>query len=549
MKANSLFLSTFYLIFFLIGFLTYKDYGIGIEEIFQKASGFYWLKYLLSKIGFIELANLSNTKLLEVYEINPGLPKVIENLSYGIVFDVPSALLEILFNFENFSQNIYLKHFLSFLVFFVSCICFSNILIKRFSNLYVTIFGTLAYCFSPKIYGASFFDGKDLFFLSLFTITIYFYQNFELKQKTINLFIFALFAAFLTSTRPPGLMIAISFLFIYFLMFISNVKEKNSLKIISYFILIYSIFLYAHWPYLWNFLNYNIDQMFINANVTFFFDGEFYKQRSLPTSYIPKWIFISTPIFILFFFIIGLILILRRFFLRLINIRENSNILYKYDFWRSTKEKIDFFILLFFFQTIIIYLSFNEELTASWRHFFFFHFILVYFFSFSIFLIFSSFKKKKVRVLIASILFLLNIEMFYKSYLYHPYQYSYFNNFMSKKEKKMFERDTAHLSRLEAMRDILRDINNDNNNDNIIRVGNGSATPIADVMYMFNEKQRKKIILIGNDNLQSADYIYTNYIYEINTRFNKKYEIPKNFKLYKSLEKNDTLIYSIYKKK
>ena len=135
--------------------------------------------------------------------------------------------------------------------------------------------------------------------------------------------------------------------------------------------------------------------------------------------------------------------------------------------------------------------------------------------------------------------------MLYKSFIYHPYQYSYFNNFMSKEDKRMFERDTAHLSRLDAMRNILREINN----DNIVRVGSGSASPIVDVMYMFGTKQREKIVLIGNDNLQSADFIYTNYIYEVNTNFNKKYEIPKNFKLYKSLEKNGTLIYSIYKKK
>ena len=417
-------------------------------------------------------------------------------------------------------------------------------MIKRFSSFYVTFFGTLAYCFSPKIYGASFFDGKDLFFLSLFTITIYFYQNFEIRQKGVNLFIFILFAAFLTSTRPPGLMIAISFIFIYILMFISNLKEKNNLKIISYFISIYLILLYTHWPYLWNFLEYNIDQMFFNANVTFFFDGEFYKQRSLPFSYIPKWIFISTPIFILFFFTIGLVLVLKRFFFRLINIREESKVLYKYDFWRSSKEKMDFFILLCFFQTIIIYLSFNEELTASWRHFFFFHFILFYFFSFSIFLIFSKLKRKKLKILIISLLFLLNIIGFITISI-HPYQYSYFNNLMSKKEKKLFERDTAHLSRLDAMKEILRDANN----DNIIRVGNGSASPLSDIMYMFNETQRNKIVLIGNDNLQNADYIFTNYIYEVNVKFNDKYKIPKNFKLYKSLEKNDTLIYSIYKKK
>ena len=50
-------------------------------------------------------------------------------------------------------------------------------------------------------------------------------------------------------------------------------------------------------------------------------------------------------------------------------------------------------------------------------------------------------------------------------------------------------------------------------------------------------------------NYKNADYIYTNYIYEINTIYNKKYEIPENFYLYKKFEIDDTRIYSIFKKK
>ena len=68
-------------------------------------------------------------------------------------------------------------------------------------------------------------------------------------------------------------------------------------------------------------------------------------------------------------------------------------------------------------------------------------------------------------------------------------------------------------------------------------------------MMMFSQDQINKIKLIGNDNLENADYIFTNYIYEVNIFNNSKYEIPGNFKLYKSVVKNDTLIYSIYKKK
>jgi len=95
----------------------------------------------------------------------------------------------------------------------------------------------------------------------------------------------------------------------------------------------------------------------------------------------------------------------------------------------------------------------------------------------------------------------------------------------------------------------MRDIISNANENELIKIGNASASPLIDVLLMFPSEQIKKVQLIGNDNLETADYIYTNYIYEINTNYNKKYEIPINFKLYKSVEKDDTLIYSIYKKK
>ena len=232
MKHNRLFLTTFYSIFFLIGFFTFKDYGIGIEEIFQRASSFYWIKFILDFTNLEQLKNLNNLKLLEVYDLNPELPKVTQNLAYGVVFDLPAGFIELLLNFDKFSDNIHLKHFLSFIFFFISAVCFSFFLIKRFSNFYVTFFGTLAYCLSPKIYGASFFDGKDLFFLSLFTITIYSYQKYENRKKIINLIVFSLLTAFLTSTRPLGLMMPISFLAIYFFKIISNGEINKNLTII-----------------------------------------------------------------------------------------------------------------------------------------------------------------------------------------------------------------------------------------------------------------------------------------------------------------------------
>ena len=45
----------FCVIYFFVGILTFKDYGVGIEEHFQRKSGFYWLNFILNFTGFENL--------------------------------------------------------------------------------------------------------------------------------------------------------------------------------------------------------------------------------------------------------------------------------------------------------------------------------------------------------------------------------------------------------------------------------------------------------------------------------------------------------------
>ena len=540
-KYQKYVLISLFSIFLIIGLLTYKDYGIGIEENFQRASGFYWLKFL---INFTELENLKSLidyKINEVYNFNLNLPKVEKNLGYGIIFDLPTSLLEILINFDDNKNNIYLKHFIGFLCFFISAILFSLILKKQFSNLYVTIFGTLIYFFSPRIYGTSFFDGKDLFFLSMFTITLFFYLNFENSKKIISLIIFSLFAAFATSSRIVGIMIPISFLIIYIFQMLSRGKIKNEIKLILIFLFSYILFLFIHWPYLWN-LDFG---MFTgDMNLTVFFNGEYYKQKYLPLNYIPVWIFITTPLFIILLFISGLFLKTRRFFLRLINIKKDDTEKNQSDFWKGRNEKIDFFIFLCFLQTVFLYLAFDLQIYSAWRHFFFVHFFISYFSAYAIYLFFLKIRKNKTLLnIILMLLLFFNFEMFYKIYKYHPFQNIYFNNLQSSEKKLNFERDIQSLSRFEALKNIL-----DNDSSNKIKISTASFTPLADVLYMFSKEDIERIKFIGTNSKDKADYIYTNYIYEVDIRYNKKYKIPENFYLFKSVIKDGTLIYSIYKR-
>ena len=53
---------------------------------------------------------------------------------YGILFDTLAAILEELFNINENREAFFLKHFLTFLFFFISSIFFYKIISERYNN-------------------------------------------------------------------------------------------------------------------------------------------------------------------------------------------------------------------------------------------------------------------------------------------------------------------------------------------------------------------------------------------------------------------------------
>ena len=96
-KKNPL-ISLPFLIYFIIGLQIFKDFGIGIEEHFQRSSGFYWLSSILEFTNFENLKNVVDQKIIEINNFSPNLPPLDIANYYGIIFDLPMALIESLFN-------------------------------------------------------------------------------------------------------------------------------------------------------------------------------------------------------------------------------------------------------------------------------------------------------------------------------------------------------------------------------------------------------------------------------------------------------------------
>ena len=86
MKGNSIFLSTFYLIFFLIGFLTYKDYGIGIPK--KDQASLFESFSRASNVGDIDGTGLGLVIVKQFIEMHGGTISFQSEVHKGTTFTI-----------------------------------------------------------------------------------------------------------------------------------------------------------------------------------------------------------------------------------------------------------------------------------------------------------------------------------------------------------------------------------------------------------------------------------------------------------------------------
>jgi len=534
-----------FIFFFLTGVLIFKDYGISTDEDFQRLVGFYWLNYIANFFpGSNFLLDVQN-KIKLIGDLTLSVESGETFKYYGIIYDLPLAFIETVFNITDPKNYFYLRHFLNFFLFWVSSIFFYKILFIRFKNWSLAISGVLFYVLSPRIFAESFYNNKDLILLSLFSISFYYVLIFFKKENNLNSIKLGIISAVCTSSRVLGILIIITCLLIYIFDLISLFKERIK-SYNKYIILVfsYSIFLIIIWPYLWEnpFKNfYNTIKIFSNYLhiMQVLYNGDYYYSNNLPWHYSIVWPAITTPILYIFFFILGFFFFIKRFLSRFVKI-DNSNKRYSH-LWVGYREKFDvflFFLLIIFYFLII---KLNSTLYDGWRQLYFIYPIIIYYVIYALQIFYYYLKGKKYIInylLTAYLTFLM-----YILYTMHPMQMVYFN-FLAKNNVSInYQVDYWGLSSIQAIRKIL----NYENNKSKIRIANASYVSLWRSLVLLDKDDKNRIEFVGQD-YKNADYIFTNFNSEVNMRVNSKYSIPKNFQLVDSLYVNKIKVYDIYKK-
>ena len=270
--------------FAIIAAFVFDDYGISFDGTAQRDIGIATLDYVLG----------------DEYALADDLARF-----YGVAFEVPLIIVERLLPLDSARERYLSRHLATHLFFLVAGFFAWLLAYRLFGSRLVALFAMLIFLLHPRVYAHSFYNSKDLPFLSMFMIALYLTHR---AFRRDSLWAFALCGAgagLLINIRVMGVILPPVVLGALALDAVRAARRegggdvKRVLANAGAFVAASAATLYATWPMLWREPLGLIDAFRLISNhptpAATLFRGEFVRWPSIPWDYIPTWILITTP--------------------------------------------------------------------------------------------------------------------------------------------------------------------------------------------------------------------------------------------------------------
>jgi hypothetical protein len=486
-KNKRLLVFLFFASYLIVGLSIYKDYGLSWDENYQwKGNGY-------NNYNFI------------VHNNKEALLKSADKY-HGPAFELGLVFIEKCFRLTDSRDVFFMRHFVTFLTFFISSIFFFLLSKRIFKNWRLALIGALFYILSPHIFAHSFYNSKDPVFLAFFTISIYALHVFHEKPTYLRALLFALITSITIDIRIIGILIPAISIMLVLIEFIVNlvykIKSKTRIGIFLFYLFLVIPFVILFWPVLWlgpthQFAEALKENSYFPWDMPVVYFGKMYQASTLPWHYVLFWIFISKPILYSAFFIIGTVVLLKQMITKpLLFLKEKQS------------EKT---VLVWFFLPLFAIIFMKSIVFDTGRHLYFMHgaFILIALFGLQ-----ATYKliaeKKELIYLVNAVLLFSFSSVVYRMIKIHPYQNLYFNSVAGSdmnETKKNFEFDYWGTSSREVLENILK---KDSSKKIKLFVENYPAELNAKILP---EEERSRIVY--TDTEEVADYFITNYRWPI----------------------------------
>ena len=175
-------------LFLLAGLGLAGEYGVGVDEVVQRSNARANLHYILGPAE-------------RVVSIRP------QDQFYGVVLELPLLLAERSLGLEDYYYIHRIRLTVTHLLFLVGGFFCYLLAYRLFNNRLIALFALLLFLLHPRIYAHSFFNAKDLPFLSMFVIALYLTER-AFRKNTLGAFLLlGMAVGIATNFRIMGLML------------------------------------------------------------------------------------------------------------------------------------------------------------------------------------------------------------------------------------------------------------------------------------------------------------------------------------------------------
>jgi len=483
------------------------DFGVSFDETIQRQIGI--ANYLYLSQGATQL-------------FDRDFPE----RHYGPVFEVLLVVVEKQLGLSD-SRAIYLvRHGLTFLLFGVAVAFFHRLCLRQFRSWRTAIFGCCCLVLSPRIFADSFYNSKDLPFLSVFVVSVYTLVRF-LDEGTARRAVWhALSCAVLTDIRIVGLVVpAITGLLATGeLLFVrspdrSAGRRATMLAVYGGLLVCFTVALF---PFLWKSPLPHLAEVFARMSQfpfhrTSLYLGQHLPPEAIPWHYAPVWIGVTTPLAYLGLFGVGLLATAG-------SCATGPARLFGH---QETRNRLLWF--LWCFAPLVSVVATKDILYDGWRHLFFVYPGLVMIAVEGAHRIASSVRRglparlgTHAYGLVAVLCLLVFAEPLLSMIRYHPYGNVFFNRLAGDRMQTVrdrFEVDYWGLSYRRGLEYVLR-----HDQRPTVRVllkpgvGEASAAilPSPDRRRLaFVDRRRDAEYYLGNYRWHSGEYPYTHEVFSV----------------------------------
>ena len=270
-------------VFAIVGVFIVDDYGVGVDSDYQRDNGIASFDYILGDEDALIEGRIDRY--------------------FGVAFEVPLIAVERLLRLEDSRDILLSRHIITHL-FFLAGGFFAWLLAYRlFGSRLIALIAMLIFLLHPRIYAHSFFNSKDVPFLSMFAIALYLTHR-AFRRDTV--WAFALCGAgvgLLANIRIMGVILIPAVLGMLALDALYAAKRgygvKHALVNICAFSTICAATLYAAWPATWRDPLGATEALGLlyrhPLSIHTLFRGELVWWPNIPWDYAPTWILITTP--------------------------------------------------------------------------------------------------------------------------------------------------------------------------------------------------------------------------------------------------------------